>query len=336
MRSLHCCFTLLLALSPLALAQTQTKTDAQMDGLSGPVMSVSSTVIQTPNLKWQQPAGPTLVAPVWCRDCEYDRDGSKTKSGQMVDGKFFGETLRLIRNGDGQVTERFSYGPLGELQRHEFLGPFGKTRSKFWVSGKLRGKSTFTYDEYGHLTDWGNYDSAGKADGHIVIVSDKNGTRLRHAAYQKNGNLSYEQVFDPETQADKFTSFDEFGKVTLTWTFVHGKLMDFWELPDSTASQFGENFTEPAGENSFDNYSCHSDLHCDVSHVHYEYLDGDKHTPLSAEWRDSEGNLKLAAYFDYKLDSFHNWTRRRVWVWNSELGQKTLSEIDNRVITYWN
>ena len=335
MRSLQCSFLLLLALSPLAFTQSQIKTDAQLDGLSGPVKSVSSSVTQTPNVKWQQPAGPTIVAPIWCRDCEYDRDGSKTKSGQVVDGKFFGETLRLIRNGDGQVTERLSYGPRGELQRHDFLGSFGKTRSKFWVSGKLGGKSTFAYDEYGHLTDWANYDSSGKTNGHIVIVTDKDGTRLRHAAYQRNGSLSHEQLFDPETKTDNFSSFDEFGNVTLTWTIVQGKLTNFWELPDSTSAQFGENFTESAGQNSFDNYSCHSDQRCDISRVHYEYFDGDKHMPLSAEWRDADDNLKLAAYFDYSFDSFHNWTRRRVWVWNPDLGQKTLSEIDYRVITYW-
>ncbi len=69
--------------------------------------------------------------------------------------------------------------------------------------------------------------------------------------------------------------------------------------------------------------------------VHYEYLDGDKHTPRSAEWRDSEGNLKVAAYFNYEVDSFHNWTYRQVWVWDPDLSERTLSEIDFRAITYW-
>jgi len=92
---------------------------------------------------------------------------------------------------------------------------------------------------------------------------------------------------------------------------------------------------EPEGEGSYDNYSCHSDLSCDVSHVHYEYLDGDKHTPRNAEWRDSEGNLMLAAYFEYEVDAFRNWTYRRVSVWNPELGEQTLYETDFRAITYW-
>lgn len=181
----------------------------------------------------------------------------------------------------------------------------------------------------------GNYDATGNPDGHIVILTDKDGARLRHSAYQKNGNLSYQQFFDPETKTDRFTSLDEFGKTKLTWTIVDGKLTNFWELSDATTAQMGEDFTEPAGDGSFDHYSCHSDLHCAVSHIHYEYLSGDKHTPLSAEWRDSDGNLRFAAYFDYRLDSFHNWTRRRVWVWSPDLGQKAPSERDTRAITYW-
>ena len=80
---------------------------------------------------------------------------------------------------------------------------------------------------------------------------------------------------------------------------------------------------EPMGDGSFDNYSCHV-LGCDVSHVHYEYLNGDKHTPQSAEWRDSEGNLKLAAYFEYKVDAFRNWTYRRIWIWDPGLRGRAL------------
>lgn len=113
MRPLHLSLFLLLVLCALRFTQAQNKTDAQLDGLSGPVKSVSSTVIQTPNLKWQQAGGPTLVAPNWCRNCEYDPDGSKTQSGQMVDGKFFGETLRLAMGKSSNViptvpTENFN------------------------------------------------------------------------------------------------------------------------------------------------------------------------------------------------------------------------------------
>ena len=326
-------FPCLLVFSVLS-APAQSKTDAELDGLAGPVKSVSSAITQS-GVKWQQPGGPAMVAPIWCKDCEYDADGAKMKSGQLVEGKFFGESIRLVRDADGHVTDRFSYSSsTGELQRHDVLGPFGKREQKTYIEGKLRYRSTFTYDQYGHLSEWLTFDAAGKSEGRAFTVTDKEGTLLRRSVYGKKGGLSYEQTFDPETEVEHFTTFDEFGKIKLTWTVIHGKLTSFWEPRDS-ASQFGDSFTEPAGEGNVDNYSCHSDLTCDISHVHYEYLHGDKHTPQSAEWRDSEGNLKLGAYFEYEVDALGNWIYRRVWVWNPDLGERTLYETDFRVITYW-
>lgn len=152
--------------------------------------------------------------------------------------------------------------------------------------------------------------------------------------FTKDDKLSYEQTYDPETEIEHFTTYDESGRLKLTWFVVKGKLTSFWEPPDSP-QQLGDRFSEPEGEGNTSNFECHNDLHCDVSHVHYEYLDGDKHTPLSGEWRDAEGNLKLAAYFEYDVDSYHNWTTRRVFLWNPEVGNRILSETDARVITYW-
>src|SRR4051794_24524110 len=97
---------ILLGTSLITSAQQRNQTDAQRDGFAGPVKSVSSHVTQT-GIKWDQPGGPTLLIPVWCKQCEYDSDGTKTKSGDLVDGIFAGSTIRLVRNGDGQVTERF-------------------------------------------------------------------------------------------------------------------------------------------------------------------------------------------------------------------------------------
>jgi len=329
---LRCSFIFVLA--ALNFAAGQAKTDAQMDGFSGPVRSVSSAVTRT-SVKWQQPSGPTLVSPLWCKDCEYDPDGSKTKSGDLMEGKFYGETIRLIRDADGHVTERYSYNAAsGELQRHDVMGPFGKIEQKVYVKGKLAFRATYAYDQYGYLSETASSDAAGNSEGRTVFVNAKDGSRVRESTYGGNGQLSWEHIDDPEAKTEHFTTFDEFGLVKLTWTFAHGKLTSFWEPPDSP-KQFGDNFTEEEGEGSYENFACHSDLRCDISRVHYEYLDGDRHTPKSAEWRDAEGTLKSAAYFDYEVDSYHNWTTRRVWVWSPELGERTLLETDFRVISYW-
>jgi hypothetical protein len=242
--------------------------------------------------------------------------------------------MRLVRDADGHLTDRYVYGPSGELQHHEVMGPFGRTELKYYIGGILRGRSVFAYDQNGHLSDWFSFDSAGRSEGRTFTVTDTDGTITRQSTYGKDGELSYEQTFDPETKVDHFTTFDQLGKVKLTWTVTRGKLTSFWE-PNDSPSQFGDKFTEPEGDGSIDDFSCHNDLSCDVSHVHYEYLGGDKRTPQSVEWRDSEGNLKFGAYFEYEVDGFRNWTYRRVWVWNPDLGERSLYETDFRFITYW-
>jgi hypothetical protein len=130
--------------------------------------------------------------------------------------------------------------------------------------------------------------------------------------------LSWRQVFDPETQVEHFTTYDRSGSVKLTWIVAGGQLVSFWEPPDSPP-QFGEGFAADTRNGTMKNYECHSHGDCDVSSVHYEYLDAEKRNPRSAEWRDSEGNLRFAAYFDYEIDSFRNWTYRKVWVWTRDL-----------------
>jgi hypothetical protein len=124
-----------------------------MDGLAGPIKSVSSAITQS-GVKWQQPDGPLLVAPVWCMDCEYGPDEAKTKSGQLVEGKFYGEVVpagsRRERTRDRSLWYSAS---TGELQRHEVMGLFGRTEQKVYIGGKLRFRSTFSSDQYGHLLE---------------------------------------------------------------------------------------------------------------------------------------------------------------------------------------
>ena len=336
MPSFRWSFIVLLLAFRFPFVHAQVKTDVQLDDLAGPVKSVSSSTIQAADVKWQQPEGPTMVAPVWCHHCEYDPYGNKTKSGQVMERKFYGERIRLVRDDNGNVTDRYFYDvSTGDLRRHDLVGPYGKTEQNVYTGGKLRYRTTYAYDQYGNMTEMRSFDAAAESQGYTLTAFTQDGTLLKGSTYTKDNKVSYEQTYDPETELQHFTNYDELGKVNLTWTVAKGKMISFWEPGDSSPNNFGEHFTEPEGAGNVDDYACHSDLHCDLSHVHYEYLDGDKHTPLSAEWRDAEGNLKSAAYFEYEVDVYHNWTTRKVWVWSPDLGLRTLSETDARVISYW-
>jgi hypothetical protein len=325
--------SLLVGLS-VVYAQERNRTDAQRDDLAGPVKSAASRVTYS-GVKWQQPDGPTLVLPIWCRDCEYDSDGTKTKSGQVVDGSFRGEIVRLIRDANGNVTDRLAIdASTGQTARHEVIGPFGKTEQTIYLGGEVRWRHIFSYDPYGHMTEWLSLDSAGRQESRSVTNTDKEGNVLERSVWGKDDELDWLQTYDPETPVEHFTTYDQSGKVKLTWTVAYGKVASFWELGDSS-SQFGDHFSEDVGDGNVDNYACHNNGECEPSRIHYEYLDAKKRNPQSAEWQDSEGNLRFAAYYNYAIDSFRNWTYREVWVWTPELRNRTLYETDFRNITYW-
>ncbi len=327
---------LVVGVSWVVAAQEKAQSNAEVDGFKGPIKSVRSTVLPG-EVVWGQPDGPTMVTPLWCRDCDYYPDGTRTASGQVVDCVFHGEVIRFVFDARGRVVERFGRdSSTGMLNHHDIVGPFGKTKETFYTNGKVFLEQTYSYDEYGHMKEMRSVDPTGERDALLVIKTDKDGEILERSSYGKNGEPSGQQTFDPETKVDSFTLFDKSELVTLTWTVDHGRLSSFWESQDSPPPKAGDNFTERQDENNYDNYACHPDLKCDLSHVHYEFLNGDHRLPVSVEWRDADDQLQLLSYFDYDLDAFQNWTRRRVWVWNPDLGTIALSETDSRVIIYWN
>ncbi|HUD12361.1 MAG TPA: hypothetical protein VMQ56_01785 [Terracidiphilus sp.] len=341
MPTLPCSLSLsLFLIASLAPAQQEGKTDAQSDDLLGPVKTVS-TVVSMSQVKWQQPSGPSLVLPVECRDCAYDPDGTKTVSGQIVNGNFIGELIDIRRDGEGHVTERtFTSSSTGQVYCRQVIGPYGKTAETDYDSttGKLQAQQTFAYDQYGNMHDWLTLDGNGKQAGHEVINRLKDGTLTEESAWGKNGELSWQQTYDPETDVGHFTTFDESGAMKLTWTFAHGKVISFWEQPGLSRDgpQFGESFSDFGDRVNVDNFSCHENGQCDHYRIHYEYLDpAKKRNPTIAEWRDAEGNLLYAAYCHYDLDPAGNWTHRKISVYSPELGDRTPYEQDSRTITYW-
>jgi hypothetical protein len=301
-------------------------------GFAGAVQTVSMVTNRT-ELVWDEPG---LVDSISCFECDFDRDGNLTKSGRIIEGTFRGELIHLLRDGQGRVIERIVQDPVTEeVVRHEFDGPFGKTEELVYGNGELQTRILFTYDAYGHMSNWLTLDPAGNQTGRVQINSDKDGNYREQWNWGKEGEFGVHtrQMVDPINDVTQFTSFDDSGGVKLTFTFLGDKLAFFWERPDSSG-QVGDNFV--AGENgTFDNYECHNDNSCTRARVHYVYLDSKDRNPKSVERRDASGTLLEAVYYEYEMDSHRNWTERRVWVWSAKLSERKLYETDSRSISYW-
>lgn len=319
-----------------ALAQQQNLTDAQKVDLAGPVRSVSTETTRT-DVVWSQPGGPALIIPVWCQECEFDPSGKRTKFGQMFDGRFQGEIVHLLLDGQGHLTERIAEdGSTGGVVRREIVGPFGNTEEFRYQNGQLQSHVVFAYDEYGHRINWLTLDGVGNQQGRTVVNTDKEGNYTEQWDWGKEGELllHVRQTSDPKSRVEEFTSFDASGGIKLTWTVRNGKLSSYWQLPGSP-SQYGDGFSEDMGNDTFANYQCHSDGSCERAQVRYVYLDAKRRNPQSVEWRDESGQLLYGAYYEYEIDAHRNWTHRVIRVWSQSLGERKLYETDSRTISYW-
>jgi len=326
--------SLLMLPALVATAQTQHKTQAQLDEFNGPVHSVSTEAVVAP-IKWTQPSGLILVMPISCRDCEYDSEGNRIRAGQkQPDGTFSGENIEILRDGQGHVIQRNRINTTdGKAFEQEKDGPFGPVEEIYFTGPIAR--STKTYDQLGNVSEWLSFDANGRQVSRSIVRTNPDGQRTERATWGENSQLQYRETYDPENDFQHFESYDDSGAVRVTFTFSHNKVQTFWEASDE-ANQFGDSITVKLGNGNFDAFSCHKVGACDVVHVRYSYADSSTHQfPTTAEWRDDSGKLQYATWCEYEFDDQRNWTKRTVWVLSPEIPERTLYETDTRIISYW-
>ncbi len=308
-------------------------TDARGDGLFGPIRSVSTREDRA-QVDWHQPDGPTVALPASCGECEYDLQGNRIKMGQIIDGEFRGDVVRLLRDSAGKVIERIVENYKGEIYRREVIGPYGITEQEDYENGKIISWTFRFYDSNGHLYESRNYDRDGVIVGSSLSTIDASGNFKEEWDSGPNGSFSlhFVEANDPKTGTWTFTNFNEDGSIKVNFTTVGTKVISYWQEP-SDQQVFGSNFSmDPVGKTQ-ESYSCHSDGNCD--HIISYFPDEARHHVSRIEWHDPAGMLKLSADYEYELDQFGNWTKRTVSVWSPELGERKLYEKDYRTLQYW-
>jgi hypothetical protein len=323
----------ILFLPPSLCASEPKYTDARSDGLLGPIRSVS-TREERAEIEWHQPDGPTVALPTSCQECEYDLEGNRIKTGQIIDGEFRGDAVRFLRDSTGKVIEKIAENYKGEMYRREVIGPYGITEQDLFENEKQISRSLWFYDGNGHVSEYRNYDRDGVIVGSSFSTIDASGNFKEEWDSGPNGSFSlhFVQTNDPKTDTFTFSNFNENGSIKVTFTTMGTKVISYWQEP-SEQQVFGSTFfMDPVGKTQ-ESYSCHSDGSCD--HVISYFADEARHHVSQIEWRDAEGLLKLSADYGYELDQFGNWTKRTVWVWSPELGNRKLYETDYRTLTYW-
>lgn len=310
----------------MRLDASEPKTDARNDGLIGPVRSVSARQ-ELQQVDWHQKNAKAEVIGISCYECEYDREGNRIKSGGLV-------AVRVVRNENGRVTERIEENDKGEVIRRDVLGPYGITEQVGYQEGKAISRSTWSYDQNGRMKEFYSYDREGVVIGSSISTSDARGDIKEEWDYGPNGvfSLHFAQIYNPQTDINTFTSFGENGSVKVTFTTKGTEVLSYWQ---ETGEQnvFGSFFWRDRAGKTEVIHSCNPDGTCDE--ITSYFPDEITNQVRRVEWHDPAQVLRLAFDYEYVLDSLGNWTKRTVWVWSPELGERKLGETDYRTITYW-
>jgi hypothetical protein len=311
------------------MAVSKKSTDAELSGFKGAVKSVF-TEEQIVSHTWpHQPDGPSIIYPAGCEVCEYDNDGNAIARGQKRETGFVGERIQYVRDENGKVSQQIVENEKGQLVSKFAMGSLGKIEEEFYQNGVLQSRNEYRRDESGNPIETVSYDAHGIQTARTSASFDEDGTVTEEYDYgpKNKFRLHFTESYDPETTVQIFTNYNEDGTVRLTFTAKGERVVSYWQK-SSDQHEFGSTVCFKTG--------CESHYVDGTSFRTVTTLpDGDTRNPRRIELRDDTEQAQMAADYEYEFDSHGNWTKRSIWVWTRESGERQLLEIDSRTLSYW-
>jgi hypothetical protein len=305
-------------------------------GLAGSIKSVSATH-QTFMQQPVQPDGPTIVYPLFCEECEFDRDGNQVRSGLLDNGHFRGDLKREVRDDAGRVQQEVWENEKGEVtSRHVYTnGPVGKVQDDFYLGERLFNTTTFRYDSRGNVIESNGYKPDGTLDSHNEATFDERGNQLESVSAGP-GDIYYHAIQTYNSKSgnlESFTSLNRDGSVRLRFRVNEDTVVSFWQQAgDKRTYGSGICFADDDGTER----DCR-DYDSDGSYntTHYTFTDKTKRNPLRVTLYDSGHRVIMEAEYEYEMDAFRNWTKRTIWIRTGDTGERQLLEKDTRTLTYY-
>jgi hypothetical protein len=304
-------------------------TDADGLGFVGPVKSVATTT-QTFMREPTLPGGPAIIYPLFCPNCEFDRNGN------MVRSMTGNQQQRTIRDAQGRIKEQIGENENGEATWREVhtYSP-DKMESEDYRDGSLFRRSESTYDDRGNLIESSTYLPDGSLDSYNWNKFDERGNLIEFRA-EGPGSLYYDVLQTYDTRAGHLQStisLNRDGSIRL-WSKVNDEtVLSYWQQP-SDERTYGSDICFSDDNNAV--RDCR-EYKWDGTYLttHYDFTDSTKRNPLKAVLTGADGDLVLEADYEYEFDRHGNWTRRTVWVRTQESGDRQLLEKDSRTLTYY-
>ena len=267
---------------PLAGAGKQT--DAEGLGFVGPVQSVSTTT-QTFMREPSQPGGPTIIYPLFCVNCEFDRNGNQIGS---TTGN---QQQRTIRDAQGRVEEQTGENENGEVTWREVrtYGP-STMHSEDYRDGSLFRTTEFTYDGPGNVVESSTYLPDGTVESQSWNKFDERGNLIEFVQEGPGKLYSHAvQTYDPHTgHLQSLMSLNRDGSMRL-WTTVNDTtVLSYWQQ-SGDESTYGSDVC--FGDDSKTMRDCREyKWDGTYSAVHYDFTDRARHNPLKAVLSDARAS----------------------------------------------
>jgi hypothetical protein len=189
MKVLVRCGLVMVLVATTGWAAEEKKTDAQRNGLAGPVRAVSLREGET-EFELNQKDWPVLVGIGECKECEYDRKGTLTRYGELVEGAFRGDRYQIVRDERGNVVEQVKLGADGEIAGRTAYGPNGIIEQSDYVGGARRFHAEWSYDSNGHLRELVQYDGDDQVQTLTLRQTDVSGNIKEEWCYQSKSSRS--------------------------------------------------------------------------------------------------------------------------------------------------
>jgi hypothetical protein len=277
-----------------------------------------------------QPGGPTIIYPLFCINCEFDRNGNQVGS---TTGN---QRQRTIRDAQGRVEEQTGENENGEVIWREVrtYGP-DRMHSEDYRNGNLFRTAEFTYDDRGNMVESSTYLPDGQLESHSWNKYDERGNLIEFVQEGPGDFYCHAvQTYDRRTGHLQSTMrLNRDGSMRLLSSVNDDTVLSYWQQPGDERT-YGSDICFDGDSKAV--RDCREyNWDGTYSTTHYDFTDTAKHNPLKAVLRDAEGQLVIEADYQYEFDAHGNWTKRTVWVRTQESGERKLLEKDTRMLEYY-
>lgn len=330
-------FPILFALLVLPVFASQHKnTDAENDGMNGPVKSVITTVeasAPSPHISMKWIPGQKSVVNL-CPICMYDPKGNRILTGMQRGDGLHEESTQVVYDNTGDQRERIVTNEKGELVQRMVIGPYGTTEFDLFQGGVLTVKNILAYEDGGLTRVDTITDGRGVQTGRSLQRRDVSGHIVEAWNYGQAGLLLYHftDIIDPDSGTQTFTEINPDGTVRMTWTARNDHIVSYWQQPSPLSLPGGRVCMDRGPRASVCEMYFEGGSFTEES---VEFLDDAKHLPCHTEIRDEHNEVQETADDEYEFDDQGNWTSRTQYVSTKEAPARKLISVCRRIITYW-